>query len=199
MAILKIDPIKVAGPWSDGYVLERRHTLSSEFLGHDSWGNPQFDTKRSDLGELIYRLKNRNEKQTVDSIAETAVAFIREWKPQCDMIVPMPPSRNRDTYQPVMEISTAIGNLLGVLVSASAATKTKETPQLKDVYDYSERIKHLRGAFQVECNEVRGRRILLIDDLYRSGATASVVTNDILGAGAAAVYLLAMTKTRIRI
>jgi hypothetical protein len=53
MAAVKVDPLRLSGPWSDGYVLERQHTLSSEFLGHDGFGNPQFDTKRSELGELV--------------------------------------------------------------------------------------------------------------------------------------------------
>ena len=58
MAAVKIDPMKLPGPWADGYVLERQHTLTSDFLGHDSFGNPQFDTKRTELGELVFRLKN---------------------------------------------------------------------------------------------------------------------------------------------
>ena len=58
MPVVKIDPMRLPGPWAEGYVLERRHTLSSGFLGYDSFGNPQFDTKRSDLGELVFRLKN---------------------------------------------------------------------------------------------------------------------------------------------
>ena len=49
---VKIDPMKLAGPSADGYVLERQHTLSSEFLAHDSFGNPQFDTKRTELFEV---------------------------------------------------------------------------------------------------------------------------------------------------
>jgi len=75
MCAVRIDPLKLPGPWADGYVLERRHTLSSEFLGHDSFGNPQFDTKYSELGELVFRLKNRNDRNTLDLIAETAVNY----------------------------------------------------------------------------------------------------------------------------
>ena len=31
----------------EGFVLERQHTLSSMLIGHNSNGNPQFDTKRA--------------------------------------------------------------------------------------------------------------------------------------------------------
>ena len=39
---------------------------------------------------------------------------------------------------------------------------------------------------------------MLVDDLYRSGATASIVTKALLSSGAASVHMLAMTKTRAR-
>ncbi len=61
MPPVKIDPMKLPGPWADGYVLEPKHTLNCEVLGHDWIGNPRFDTKRSALGELVFRLKNRSD------------------------------------------------------------------------------------------------------------------------------------------
>jgi predicted amidophosphoribosyltransferase len=197
MPPVKIDPMKLPGPWADGYVLERQHTLTSDFVGHDSFGNPQFDTKRSELGELVFRLKNRSDKSTLDSITETAVQFIQNWNPSFDLIVPVPPSRKR-TYQPVVEIATAISRRLSKPVNTAAVNKIKETPELKDVYDYQHRIELLQGAFAVDRGAVHGRPVLLIDDLYRSGATATVMTQDLLAGGAAAVYLIAMTKTRTR-
>lgn len=198
MAPVKIDPMKLPGPWTDGYVLERQHTLRSDFLGYDSYGNPQFDTKRSELGELVFRLKNRNDKNTLDSIAETAVQFVEGWNPSFDMIVPMPPSRKRLGYQPVVEIATAVGKRLSKPVNLSAVVKTNDTPELKDIFDYQERLKLLQGAFSVDAAAVKDKRILLVDDLYRSGATATMVAQTLLGTGATAVYMLAMTKTRTR-
>ncbi|MCX6544141.1 MAG: ComF family protein [Acidobacteria bacterium] len=198
MSAVKVDPMKLQGPWADGYVLERQHTLSSEFLGHDSFGKPQFDTKRAELGELVFRLKNRSDRNTLDSIAETAVRFIESWNPTFDLIVPMPPSRKRAAYQPVVEIAMAIGKRLSKPVSTAAVNKIKDTPELKDVFDYQQRLKLLQGAFHVNHGAVGDKRILLLDDLYRSGATATVVAQDLVGGGAAAVYMLAMTKTRTR-
>ena len=198
MVVVAINPMKLDGPWTAGYVLERQHTVSSEFLGHDSFGHPQFDSKYSALGDLVYRLKNRGDKNTVDSIADTAVQFISErWKPDFDLIVPVPPSRRREAYQPVIEIANAIGTRLEKPVAADAVSKIKETPQLKDVYDFAEREKLLQDAFKAN-DVVRGKTILLIDDLYRSRATAVVVAQSLLAGGATHVCMLAMTKTRTR-
>ena len=108
--------------------LEQQHTLSSEFLGHDSFGNPQFDTKRSELGELVFRLKNRKDKTTLDLIADTAVQFLSGWRPGIELIVPMPPSRKRTAFQPVEEIALAIGVRLATPVDTSIVGKTRNTP-----------------------------------------------------------------------
>jgi len=197
VAAVKIDPLKLAGPWAEGHVLERQHTISSEFIGHDSNGHAQFDTKRSELGELIFRLKNRSDKTTLEPIADTAAEFVLASKIQFDALVPVPPSRRR-AFQPVTEIATALGARLAKPVLMDVVTKVKETPELKDVFDFNERQKLLQGAFTVNQKAAQSQRLLLIDDLYRSGATAAIVANELTAAGASAVYFLAMTKTRTR-
>lgn len=197
MATIRIDPLKLPGPWAEGYVLERQHTLSSEFLGYDSNGHPQFDTKRSELGELVFRLKNRNDLATLAPLAETAADFVRTWGIPVDAVVPVPPSRRR-AFQPVVEIANCLAAQLSKPVLVGLVTKVRETPELKDVFGYAERQKLLEGAFAVDKDAVSGLRLLLVDDLYRSGATATLVAQELLAAEAGAVHFLAMTKTRTR-
>lgn len=197
VSIVNSDPISLPGPWTQGYVLDRRHTVSSEFLGHDSHGHAQFDTKRSELGELVFRLKNRSDREALPDIADTAAAFLAEQRFPIDAIAPVPPSRRRP-FQPVLEIAENLSQRLSIPVLSGAVTKTKETPQLKDVFGYDERQKLLDGAFSFDRKVIEGRRMLLIDDLYRSGATAAVVAQGLIHAGGLAVYFLAITKTRTR-
>lgn len=197
MAAVKIDPLKLTGPWADGHVLERQHTISSEFIGYDSNGHAQFDSKRSELGELVFRLKNRSDRATLDPIADTAAEFVLASGIQFDAVVPVPPSRRR-AFQPVIEIANALGARLAKPVLLDVVAKVKETPELKDVFDFGERQKLLEGAFAVDEKAVKGQRLLLVDDLYRSGATAAIVAKELMGAGVSAVYFLAMTKTRTR-
>jgi predicted amidophosphoribosyltransferase len=129
---------------ADGFVLERQHTVSSEFLGHDSFGHAQFDTKRSELGELVFLLKNRSDQSTLDPIAECAVAFIRRWSITVDAVVGVPPSRKR-AFQPVLEIADRVASGLSKPCLSNAVTKIRETPELKDVFGYDEREAPRRG------------------------------------------------------
>ena len=83
----------------------------------------------------------------------------------------------------MVEIAKAIGTSLFVPVDLVAIVKAKDTPELKNVFDFKERTSTLKGAFKVNEKAVRGKRILLVDDLYRSGATASNVAQALIAGG----------------
>jgi predicted amidophosphoribosyltransferase len=75
--------------------------------------------------------------------------------------------------------------------------KVKDTPELKSVYDYEERLEQLKGAYDVTTAMTKGQDVLLIDDLYRSGATLEAATNALLRKGKARrVRALTFTRTR---
>lgn len=195
MVAVPIAPVIISGPWDEGYALDR-HTISSDFLGHDQFGNPMFDTKRTALGELVFRLKNRNDQSTIGAIADTLVKFIKDRKLKFDLILPVPPSRERP-FQPTVEIARAVGAQLDIPKRAKYVRKVKKTPELKNVLDYSERVKLLKDAFEVD-PRVKGQRVLLLDDLYRSGATIKAVARAVQSAEAKHLTALAVTKTRTR-
>lgn len=58
---LNIKPIAITGPWSSGWALDL-HTVSSVFIGDDAFGHPQFENKRSEIGELLYQFKYRGDR-----------------------------------------------------------------------------------------------------------------------------------------
>src|SRR2546423_10521382 len=97
----KVEPRKIAGSWTSGYVLDL-HTLSSILVGYDQFGHPQFDTTRSEIGELLFRLKNRSDKSTVTELVDAAAHFIHSWGVEFSGIIPMPPSKAYRTFQPVL-------------------------------------------------------------------------------------------------
>ena len=75
--------------------------------------------------------------------------------------------------------------------------KVKQTAQLKDLVEYDRRKAALDGAFAVATARTEGKSILLFDDLYRFGATVSVITNLLKNQGKAkTVRLLTLTRTR---
>jgi competence protein ComFC len=193
--MVDISPTRIPGRWSNGYALDA-HTTSSEFLGHDEYGHPQFASQRSELGELLYRLKFRRDKSVIPEIVEVVATFVESYVPKVDLVVPVPPSTQR-TEQPVILLARAIGERIGIPVSEDCVWKIRETSQLKNVFDFDERSRLLDGAFEVDRSVTTGKTVLIFDDLYRSGATLNAVTSLLYDQGGAK-DVLALTLTRTR-
>jgi len=190
-------PFVFAGSWTAGYVLDL-HTTSSILIGYDEVGHAQFDTTYSEIGSLLNRLKYHNDKSALPRLVETAVSFLRLWNIEFNVVVPVPPTRTYRTLQPVLALTIAIANTFRVPMLKTALRKTKQISELKNIYDAEERKRMLNGAFEANAERIRGQQILLVDDLYRSGATMNAVTQVLLAAGAAEVYAFAFTQTRTK-
>lgn len=189
-----INPRKIDGPWTDGRVLDL-HSSGSEFLGHDEFGREQFDTRRTEVGELLYRLKYRNDASALDEIGTVAEKFIRSWRIKFDVIVPAPPTRTR-RVQPLHQITDELSRRFEVPVAKAVSKKAAGAAELKNLREFHERQAVLQGALAVNGRQIVGKRVLLVDDLIRSGATLGAVAAALTEAGAAIIYAFALTKTR---
>lgn len=188
--------IEVHGNWKKGLAFDV-HTLASTYLGTDDLGYQRWDNTRSQMGELIYRLKYKDDRTTVPHI----LALLDRIKgiDQMDRIVPIPATRTSRPWQPVDLIADGLGRYHGVPVLFDVLQKSPHGPELKDMDDPTVRLHTLRASLSI-ANEhkVVGQKILLVDDLYRSGATLTVATELLLKVGAGEVNVLTMTYTRSR-
>jgi predicted amidophosphoribosyltransferase len=166
------------------------------FLGDDEYGRARFDTKRSPAGELLYRLKYKSDVSAVSELVEAAAFFVRSWAPPVDLLVPVPASRAR-LLQPLLAVGEALARELKLEFSPASVRRIGERPQLKDVYDYDERFRLLSGLHRADRAIVSDRKVLLFDDLFRSGATMNAITAALYDQGGASdVYALTLTRTR---
>src|SRR5215813_1611124 len=181
---VEIKPQTLCGPWTSGFALHF-HSLSSTYLGDDEYGHARFSTTRSPVGELLYQLKYKQDKKAIRQLAEAAADFcVRTWHLKVDAIVPVPPTQAR-RLQPVLEVAAVLAGLLEVPLCTEGLKKVKKTPQLKDLTDYDERVEALQHAFVVVLKETKGKRLLLFDDLYGSGATVRTITQVLMKEGGA--------------
>ena len=190
-----IQPTKIPGRWREGFALDY-HTVSSEFLGHDEFGHPRFETKRTELGELLYRLKYGSDRAVIDEIVDAAAKFIDSWKPKVSVILAVPPSKPR-AQQPVVLLAEALGKRLNLPVKVDTVTRIKTVSELKDVFEYGARVKLLQGVHTVDRKVTEEQSVLLFDDLFRSGATMNSITDVLYEEGKAKeVFALTITRTR---
>lgn len=198
--MVKIKPQKIKDDRFEGYALDL-HTARSVFLGHDEYGHPLFDTQRSEMGELLYRLKYQSDKSVLSDIVNTAADFIKNrWRNAgtVDAIVPVPPSKRGRSFQPVYAIAKGISTELQIPIYRNVLAKVEDTPELKNIYDYKKRLKILKAAFSIaDVSKIAEKNILLVDDLYRSGATVDAIVRTLYAVGKVnKVYVLALTRTR---
>lgn len=189
-----LHPMKIRGNWDTGRVLDW-HIVSSEFIGYNEFGHPKFDTMYTELGELVYKLKYKHDITVLDNIVSIICNYAKFRS--IDAIIPVPPSNISRTSQPVAEIAKRVGNALGIQVFPDAVRKTKNTPEVKNVSTPQEKYDILKDVFKVVEPSIKGKTVLVLDDLYRSGATLRAIT-DVLykQGGVGKVKVLVLTKTK---
>ncbi|MCB1658634.1 MAG: ComF family protein [Pseudomonadales bacterium] len=193
---MQLHPQGINGQWAAGIVLDW-HTVGSQIVGHNEFGYPIFDNTRSEIGELLYRFKYKNDQTALDKILKATIQYLGDKsKGKFDLIVPIPPSNPTRVVTKKIAQGLAIG--FAAKFSDTALQKIKSTSELKSVTDPEIRKAMLSGAFLAEKNEIKGKRVLLVDDLYRSGATLEAAAEVVMAQGnAQAVYVLAITRTRV--
>lgn len=74
---MEIPPRIITGNWDIGYALDI-HTISSEYIGDNEYGYPQYDTIRTDLGELLYQIKYTHNYSKINVITRLIEHFVLE-------------------------------------------------------------------------------------------------------------------------
>ena len=159
----------------------------------------EFDTTYTDTGKALYQLKYHSDYSQIDFLAKIAIDFLRTRKvtPYLNAIISVPPSFSRQ-LQPVQEIAKNISASLGISHDLEYLIKTRPTDQLKGVTDQAEREKIISGAFKVADLRYSNKKILLFDDLFRSGTTLNEICNVLYNEGQVQnVYVITLTKTRV--
>jgi ATP-dependent DNA helicase RecQ len=179
-------PRPLAGPWQAGWALG----FHSRFAGAD-WS-------RSEVGDLAYRLKYQSDRAALAPLVEQALALCAAHPELADVaaIVPVPPSTPRP-FDPVSVLADELGRRLPRPVRP-VLVKTRRTAPQKEMRTLAQKRANVAGAFAVpdaRQSEVRGQSLLVLDDLYDSGATLEEVCRVLRQAGAARLCVLTLTRT----
>ena len=115
-----------------------------------------------------------------------------------DLIIPVPLHaerlREREFNQSLL-LADRIGRHLNIPVSGTALIRTAPAPP-QTTLSRKERLKNLRGAFAVSRPEsIVGKHILLIDDVFTTGATVNVCAKTLRKAGSGHVFVMTLGRT----
>ena len=114
---------------------------------------------------------------------------LRDVPADCDVVMPVPLARPRlihRTYNQATLLARPIARAMNVRLDVDSVRR-KHRPDMGHLTP-TQRHENIRGVFSVVHPErIRGRKILLVDDVYTSGATLSELRRVLLRAGAESV------------
>jgi ComF family protein len=148
---------------------------------------------------LVHRLKYHDRLEVAAPMGAWMARAGAELLAEADCLVPVPLHRARlfaRRFNQAAALAHAVSRESGLPVEPLTLTRVKRTsPQVG--LSRSQRALNLQGAFAVKPEmraHVEGRRIVLIDDVVTSGATANAAARALRRAGAAEVDLLAFAR-----
>lgn len=153
-----------------------------------------FGSYEDTLRELIHLFKYERVRTLAKPLGALAVRAIPT-EHEFDVIVPMPlhwKKRWSRGYNQSELLAKEIAKRWGVPV-VRAVRRVKDTPPQAGLSNSKRRL-NVRGAFAI-ARDVKGLRVLLVDDVLTTGATASACANVLKRAGAKRVAVAAVART----
>lgn len=144
---------------------------------------------------LIHALKFRGHDILVSPAGARMAEIARRLGAGFDAVVPVPSTtrRNRDRgYDPGSLLAEEVSRRLGVPFRPLLARVREAAPQ--STVPAAERRRNVKGAFRAAAS-ASGLRLLLVDDVLTTGATAFEAAGTLRAAGAAGVDLLVLART----
>lgn len=144
--------------------------------------------------KLVGKFKYSDQTNLLPTFAPWLLRAARELLP-VDVVIPVPLHRWRllkRKYNQSALLAQAVGEELGLPVELLTLQRMRHTkPQVG--MKREERLKNVRDAFVVTGN-VKGKTVLLVDDVLTTGATLEACSTALLEAGAAEVRVLTLAR-----
>ena len=151
------------------------------------------------LGEVVKALKFRGQRHLARPLAEYLAEVLRrqDFTREIDVIVPVPIHWRRKFSRGFNQselIARRLGALLSVPVDCRSLRRVRHTkPQTR--LSGAERLQNLKGAFKVRRPQnVKGRHVLLLDDVMTTGGTMTECARELRRAGATRIYAAVVAR-----
>ena len=145
--------------------------------------------------DIVFDLKYRGIRALAPDIGELLARHLESSRLAADLIVPVPLHGRRERergYNQAGLLARELGRRTGLPVE-SMLRRTKNTPPQVDMTGPENRRANIEAAFECVA-DVRGRRVILVDDVVTTGSTMGACAAPLKAAGASKVWGLAFAR-----
>jgi ComF family protein len=163
---------------------------------------PRFSRLRSwsvfahPVRQALHALKYRGDMGLAEALVPDLALFVSGLKWSSELLVPVPLGKERlmeRGYNQAGLISWPLSLALDLRHAPGALRRTRETPSQVGLSRAARRL-NVRGAFEASSSLVRGRSVLLLDDVATTGATLSSCADALFAAEARDVLALTVAR-----
>lgn len=152
------------------------------------------------LREAVHALKYEGVRVLAGPLAEMMAVAWSLVPPPADVVVPVPlhPTRVRQRgYNQATLLARALAPRIGLPLHEGWLARERNTRSQVGL-TRAERWSNVDGAFRCAAGvDLAGRRVLLVDDVFTSGATLRAAAGALRAAGAGDVWALTLTRARM--
>ena len=178
---------------------DESHAIYIHNLPHPREEASDPDWQQTRIGKLVNKAKSYSPTTGSKPAAQELAERFDYWLVRhprykmADVVIPAPPGNPEKAFDLPEFVARHIANEFEMeLISC---TKTRETTAQKNVGDNEDSLQaNVREAFAIP-QDLTGKTVLIIDDIYRSGETIRELTRACRAAGAATMLSLTATKT----
>lgn len=152
------------------------------------------------IKELTHEFKYKNKEHLAPLLSKLMIEFIKEYSLPLDLInfivpVPLHKSRLREReFNQALALSSYIADEFKKEILDGCLLRHRPTKTQTELED-SQRFLNVRNSFLVARKEaVKGKNILLVDDVLTTGATSSEAAGALKSAGANIVFVLTLAN-----
>lgn len=153
---------------------------------------------RDHVKDAIHNFKYHNAKYLAVTFGNYMTSVIVRENFEFDLIVPVPLTQKRRKsrgYNQSALLANQISKNLGVPVDEKSLIRTKFSRSQTELQS-SERYQNLEDCFEIaDSTHIRGKKILLVDDVMITGATVEACSKLLMDAGANVVYVATACRT----
>lgn len=113
-----------------------------------------------------------------------------------DIIIPVPMDKNKKRnrgYNQTELITKIISENLGIIEDKKSLIKLRKT-QTQSTLSKEERKNNIKNAYLVNNKNIKHKRIILLDDIYTTGATINEISQKLKQAGVKEILVLVIAK-----